>query len=92
MIEEVISIPYTARRDCKTFLKYVRLDINKATQEGSSIIPKDIRLACFDKFNRIERFEIPDICGKMEHTRIFVNPSASASASASANAERINQV
>jgi hypothetical protein len=79
-VEEMISIPYSARKDCKTFLKYVRLDINKATQEGSSIIPKDIRLACFDKFNKIERFDIPDICGKMEHTRIFINPTAYASA------------
>ena len=74
-IEEVIQIPYQGRKDCKTFLKYVRLDINKATQEGSSIIPKDIRMACFDRFHRIEKFDIPDICGTMEHTRIFINPT-----------------
>lgn len=73
-IEEVIRIPYQGRKDCKTFLKYVRLDINKATQEGSSIIPKEIRLACFSKFHSIEKFDIPDICGNMEHTKVFINP------------------
>lgn len=73
-IEEMISIPYTSRKDCKTFLKYIRTDINDATQEGSSMIPKDIRMACYTKFKTIEKFEIPDICGQMEHTRIFINP------------------
>jgi hypothetical protein len=79
-IEEVITIPYSGRKDCKTFLKYLRGDINKATQEGSSIIPKDIRMSCYNKFKVIDKFDIPDICGKMEHTRIIINPVAKVAA------------
>jgi hypothetical protein len=70
-IEEVITIPYSGRKDCKTFLKYVKADINKATTDGSSLIPKRIREECYEKFRLIPEFDIPDICGQMEHTRIF---------------------
>ena len=70
-IEEVITIPYSGRKDCKTFLKYVKADINKATADGSSLIPKRIREECYEKFRLIPEFDIPDICGQMEHTRIF---------------------
>ena len=70
-IEEVITIPYSGRKDCKTFLKYVKADINKATADGSSLIPKRIREECYEKFRLIPDFDIPDICGQMEHTRIF---------------------
>ena len=72
-IEEVITIPYTARKDCKTFLKYVKADLNKAITDGSSLIPKRIRQECYDKFSAISDFDVPDICGKMEHTRIFIS-------------------
>jgi len=70
-IEEVITIPYSGRKDCKTFLKYVKADINKATTDGSSLIPKRIREECYEKFRLIPEFDIPDICGQMEHTRVF---------------------
>jgi hypothetical protein len=70
-IEEVITIPYSGRKDCKTFLKYVKADINKATTDGSSLIPKRIREECYEKFRLIPEFDIPDICGQMEHTRTF---------------------
>jgi hypothetical protein len=72
-IEEVITIPYAGRKDCKTFLRYVKADLNKAIMDGSSLIPKRIRSECYEKFSSISDFDIPDICGKMEHTRIFVS-------------------
>jgi hypothetical protein len=72
-IEEVITIPYAGRKDCKTFLRYVKADLNKAIMDGSSLIPKRIRSECYEKFSSIPDFDIPDICGKMEHTRIFVS-------------------
>jgi hypothetical protein len=75
-IEEIITLPYSGRRDCKTFLRYIKADINKATMDGSSIIPKEIREACFKKFNSIPDFDIPDVCGHMEHTKIYVASSA----------------
>lgn len=72
-IEEVITIPYSGRRDCKTFLKYIRDDIGKATSGGNSIIPEHIRKECYEKFKDIQDFDLPDICGKVEHTKIFVS-------------------
>ena len=71
-IEEIIMLPYSGRRDCKTFLRYIKADINRATMEGNSIIPKEIRDACYKKFSSIPKFDIPDVCGQMEHTKIYV--------------------
>ena len=72
-IEEVVTLPYSGRRDCKTFLRYIKADMNQATIEGNALIPRDIRLACYEKFKAIVGFDIPDICGKVEHTRVFVS-------------------
>ena len=41
-IEEIVSLPLSARRDCKTFLRYIKADINTASIEGNSMIPKSI--------------------------------------------------
>ena len=76
-LEEVIHIPYSGRKDCKTFLRYIKDDIGKASADGNSMIPEHIRKACYEKFSKIPDFDIPDICGQMEHTQIFVkvNPA-----------------
>jgi len=71
-IEEVITIPYNGRKDCKSFMRYLREDIGKASADGNSLIPQYIRQACYEKFKDIEHFEITDICGKVEHTKIYV--------------------
>ena len=71
-IEEVINIPYSGRKDCKTFLRYVKDDISKTATGGNSMIPEHIRIACYTKFSSIPSFHIPDICGQMEHTHIYV--------------------
>jgi hypothetical protein len=71
-IEEVISMPPEARKDCRTFLKYLRQDINAVSVGKNMMIPDFIRIACHDKFNMIVNFDIPDICGKMEHTRPYM--------------------
>ena len=73
-IEEMITIPYSGRRDCKTFLRYIKMDLHQATNDGSVLIPKYIRIACYEKFKSIEAFDIPDICGQLEHTRVYVPP------------------
>jgi hypothetical protein len=72
-IEEIIILPYTARQDCKTFLKFIKKDINKASLEGASSISKYIINKCYEKFKDIPSFNIPDICGQMEHTHIYNN-------------------
>jgi hypothetical protein len=68
-IEEVITIPYEGRKDCKTFLKFIKADINAA--QKATMIPETIRDACLEKFKAIEGFDIPDICGQMEHTEPY---------------------
>ena len=75
-IEEVLTLPYSGRKDCKTFLRYIKADINNAALQGNSNIPKDIRVACYNRFKTIQDFEIPEICGQMEHTQIFIRDSA----------------
>ena len=71
-LEEQLAVPPGGRKDCGTFLKYIRQDINQVSQDGSAKIPQHIRLACFDRFSKIQDFELPDICGEMEHTAIYI--------------------
>jgi hypothetical protein len=71
-LEEVITIPYSGRKDCRTFLKLIKASINASVAEGS-MIPKNIREQCYEKFKAIENFDIPDICGQVEHTRVMIN-------------------
>jgi len=71
-IEEELSIPPESRKECGTFLKFLRQDINQVSMDGSAKIPKEIRTACFDKFSKIPNFDVPDICGEMEHTQVYV--------------------
>lgn len=73
-IEEQLSIPPESRKECDTFLKYLRADINQVSTDGNSMIPDFIRDNCHEKFSKIQEFDIPDICGNMEHTRIYVKP------------------
>ena len=70
-IEEVVILPYSGRKDCKTFLRYVKADINRATGDGSSLISKEIRDECYLIFKGVAGFDIPDICGQVEHTRVW---------------------
>ncbi len=71
-IEEVVILPYSSRTDCKAFMKYIKKDINQVSFEGKQLIPESIRDACLNKFKNIENFDIPDICGHVEHTRIYI--------------------
>ena len=74
-IEEQLSIPPEARKECGSFMKYLRSDINQVSVDGNSMIPEFIRTACYAKFGPVTDFDVPDICGKMEHTKIFVRPT-----------------
>ena len=70
-IQEQLLIPYSSRKDCKTFLKYIKQDINNAS-DTNLIIPKDIRNQCNINFGQVKDFDVPDICGQVEHTTIFI--------------------
>lgn len=71
-INEILSIPVANRIDCDICMKYLRKDINKASTDGNIKIPEFIRDNCYKKFNKIPHFNIPDICGQIEHTKIYI--------------------
>lgn len=73
-IEEQVAIPWAVRKDCGTFLKYVRTDIDTVSKDGNIKIPESIRNACYARFSKIQGFDVPDICGDLEHTRVYVPP------------------
>ena len=70
-VQEQLVIPPTARKDCATFLKYIKQDMTLASEHNSNL-PKDIRQKCFEKFKSIPNFNIPDICGQIEHTAVYL--------------------
>jgi hypothetical protein len=70
-IDEELSIPPQSRKDCGTFLKYLRQDINQVSIAGNSAVPESIRKSCYEKFSHIPDFDLPDICGHIEHTRVY---------------------
>jgi predicted Fe-S protein YdhL (DUF1289 family) len=74
-IQEQVVLPYTGRKDCGTFLKYIKQDINEAS-DTNTILPKDIRRKCNDKFGKIPDFDVPDICGQVEHTLVYAEPTS----------------
>jgi hypothetical protein len=71
-IEEIVSLPYSARKDCRTFMKYIKADITTAMLDNS-IIPAHIKKECYERFKTVEKFDIPDICGQIEHTKIYID-------------------
>jgi hypothetical protein len=74
-IEEQVAIPWENRKDCGTFLKYIRQDIASINDNGAAAkIPVHIRNACKDKFGSIPDFDIPDICGSIKHTKTYTPP------------------
>lgn len=70
-VQEQLVIPPTARKDCATFLKYIKQDMTLASEHNSNL-PKDIRQKCFEKFKSIPNFNLPDICGQIEHTAVYL--------------------
>ncbi len=70
-IEEILSLPRKARGDCKTFMKYIKSDINNTMLEKNANIPRHIRTECKELFDKIPGFDVPDVCGQIEHTQIY---------------------
>jgi hypothetical protein len=70
-MEEELLIPPESRTNCYTFMKYLRQDINQVSVKGNAAIPEHVRDACYAKFNSIDNFNIPDICGQIEHTKAY---------------------
>jgi len=70
-IEEIVALPPSNRRDCKTFLRYIKADINQVTLDGNNLIPKHIRNACYEKFKNVPDFELPEMVGVVSHTKSF---------------------
>lgn len=70
-IEEELALPVLSRKNCGTFLQSIRQDTNQVSLAGNGIIPESIKKECFNKFNKIPDFEVPEICGNMSHTSIY---------------------
>jgi len=70
-IQEIVLLPPNGRKDCKTFLKYIKSDINQVTIDGNNLIPKNIRDACYEKFKNVPNFELPEMIGVVSHTKSF---------------------
>jgi hypothetical protein len=70
-IEEIVALPPHGRRDCKTFMRYIKADINQVTLDGNNLIPKSVRDACYEKFKNVPNFELPEIVGVLSHTKSF---------------------
>ena len=81
-IEEQLAVPPATRKHCATFLKYIKQQINNVSIHNQSI-PKSIRDQCAKKFSTIPNFDIPDICGQIEHTSIYVSPASTTSTESS---------
>jgi hypothetical protein len=75
-LEEQLAVPSTGRKDCGTFLKYIKQDITTVSATNY-MIPKDIRTKCMEKFGKIPNFDVPDICGQVEHTSVYAEPTTS---------------
>ncbi len=72
-IEEELWLPPDARGNCSTFLKFIRKAISQVYTNGSAKIPTSVKDKCYKKFNSIPNFDIPDICGQIEHTTVYSN-------------------
>ena len=70
-IEEVVMLSPSTRTACKPFMKYIKNDINHATLDGDNLIPTHIRELCYEKFKNVANFDIPDVCGQVEHTNVY---------------------
>ena len=70
-LEEQLAVPPSGRKDCGTFLKYIKQDINTVSATNY-MIPKDIRTKCMEKFGKVPHFDVPDICGQVEHTSVYI--------------------
>lgn len=71
-LEEALSMPRAARGDCRTFIRYIKGDINHSMMEKNAAIPLHIRQACLAEFSKIPNFDIPDTCGQVEHTVVLI--------------------
>jgi hypothetical protein len=71
-IEEELAVPVKMRKSCESFLKSLRHEINQISTAGSQKIPESVRKACRRRFEKVREFELPEICGVAEHTRVYV--------------------
>jgi hypothetical protein len=71
-IEAELILPYASRKNCEAFMKLIRADIDQVSADGNSKISKIIRQNCLEQFKSIPDFDVPDICGQVEHTKIYV--------------------
>lgn len=71
-LESELKRPVASRADCSSFVNIVRKRMEQISGESDNLIPISIRTACAKKFSTIADFDVPEICGDMEHTQAYV--------------------
>jgi hypothetical protein len=58
------------RADCMDFLKLCRAELDRLIEQ-SPAIPPDVINAFENKFGKMEKIEKPEICGDIDHTKVY---------------------
>jgi hypothetical protein len=70
LIAVELSLHPDERMDSMDFLKVCRSDLDRLIEQSPPIPPQAIRLFEF-RFGSIKELKKPDICGALEHTRVY---------------------
>ena len=70
LIAVELSLHPDERMDSMDFLKVCRSDLDRLIEQSPPIPPQAIRLFEF-RFGSIKELKKPDICGSLEHTRVY---------------------
>lgn len=74
-IEETLSVPPLIRGECRTFMKYIRSDINQAILEKNSMIPSSVKKELIELTKDV-KFDKPDMLGHFIPTEVYVHAAA----------------
>lgn len=70
-LESELKRPVSSRADCSSFVNIIRKRMEQISNESDNMIPMTVRAACAKKFSVITDFDVPEICGDMEHTQAY---------------------
>ncbi len=74
-----LAVPRNMRKDCVFFMQIIRKDIDLISSASDSLIPLYIRRRCYDKFSEVPNFNVPEMCGFMQHTTVYTEDVTPAS-------------
>jgi len=72
-LEAELAKPIAYRADCNSFTNLVRKQMDQICSASDALIPLIIRNSCRTEFNNIPNFDLPEICGDLEHTQAYTD-------------------